>query len=332
MANLSSLVHELRERIAASSSTPPNNNDDDASLELRFRAVIPNLLHTYVIPSSSDHGFTVVNSYQRPPLQVMTTIEDISEPGTSHEYKTDKMLLTWHNSTPDKDFVCDSVTPKSLPQHDSSTPGKYSVCESITPRKLSFEETELDGEVGFGDVVGSGIDSSGLSHDKSFRVDDLDLNVNLSIDLSVSQTETQAEVFVSEVLVFEEEAIEAPSDEQVDYDVEGIDIAYETQYHVESSEDACTDDDDDDDLLVYEENEIVELDVDVHLFSISKDVCFDNIVTLKFASVKENKDGVYLHFIESGRILKLYKNDNIMENIDVGAERHENWTSKRTKL
>lgn len=49
--NLSSLVHELRERIAASSSTPPNQNDD--ALEIRFRAVLPNLLHTYVVPSSS---------------------------------------------------------------------------------------------------------------------------------------------------------------------------------------------------------------------------------------------------------------------------------------
>ncbi|KAG8368042.1 hypothetical protein BUALT_Bualt15G0004300 [Buddleja alternifolia] len=52
MANLSSLVHELRERIAASSSTPPNKHNDDA-LESRFRAVLPNLLHTYVVPSSS---------------------------------------------------------------------------------------------------------------------------------------------------------------------------------------------------------------------------------------------------------------------------------------
>ncbi|GMP96154.1 hypothetical protein CsSME_00044922 [Camellia sinensis var. sinensis] len=52
MANLSSLVHELRERIAASSSTPPNIGDDDA-LEIRFRAVLPNLLHAYVVPSSS---------------------------------------------------------------------------------------------------------------------------------------------------------------------------------------------------------------------------------------------------------------------------------------
>ncbi|XP_059653895.1 serine/threonine-protein kinase ATR [Cornus florida] len=52
MANLSSLVHELRERIAASSSTPPNHHGDDDALEIRFRAVLPNLLHAYVVPSS----------------------------------------------------------------------------------------------------------------------------------------------------------------------------------------------------------------------------------------------------------------------------------------
>ncbi|KAI7737857.1 hypothetical protein M8C21_021329, partial [Ambrosia artemisiifolia] len=59
MANLSCLVHELRERIAASSSTPPNKSDD-ASLELRFRAVIPNLLHAYVVPSSSANEREVI--------------------------------------------------------------------------------------------------------------------------------------------------------------------------------------------------------------------------------------------------------------------------------
>ncbi|KAI3718255.1 hypothetical protein L6452_19118 [Arctium lappa] len=59
MANLSSLVHELRERIAASSSTPPNRSED-ASLELRFRAVIPNLLHAYVVPSSSANEREVI--------------------------------------------------------------------------------------------------------------------------------------------------------------------------------------------------------------------------------------------------------------------------------
>ncbi|CAN8236301.1 unnamed protein product [Cochlearia groenlandica] len=53
---LSSLVHELRERVAASSSTPSNNlrlssGADDVALEARFRAVIPHLLNTYVNPS-----------------------------------------------------------------------------------------------------------------------------------------------------------------------------------------------------------------------------------------------------------------------------------------
>ncbi|PON40311.1 Coatomer beta subunit [Trema orientale] len=59
MANLSSLVHELRERIAASSSTPPCNAEDDA-LEIRFRAVLPNLLHAYVVPSPSANEREVV--------------------------------------------------------------------------------------------------------------------------------------------------------------------------------------------------------------------------------------------------------------------------------
>ncbi|KAK4437595.1 Serine/threonine-protein kinase ATR [Sesamum alatum] len=59
MANLSSLVHELRERIAASSSTPPNKQNDEA-LESRFRAVLPNLLHAYVVPSSSAREREVI--------------------------------------------------------------------------------------------------------------------------------------------------------------------------------------------------------------------------------------------------------------------------------
>ncbi|GJX23914.1 hypothetical protein Tco_0228359 [Tanacetum coccineum] len=186
------------------------------------------LLEVYI-----EHGYTVVNSYQRLPPHVREIIEDISDP----------------------ESVCDSITPRSLPQHDSSTHGKDSVCESVTPRcmshgmltphtnesvitydtqdhvlsttqslfsdiymsfvsgqptgsqviedvmrQLSFEKTELDGEAGFGDVIGSGIDNSGLSHDESFRVDDLDL----TIDLNVSQTETQVEVHVSEVFVSKE--------------------------------------------------------------------------------------------------------------------------------
>ncbi|GJU81283.1 hypothetical protein Tco_1283648 [Tanacetum coccineum] len=230
------------------------------------------------------------------------------------------LLLTWHDSSaPTKEPVCDSVAPRSLPQHDSSTPCKDSVCESVTlrcmphcmltpptddhvikdvMRQLSFEETELDGEAGFDDVAKSGIDSFGLSHDESFRVHDLDLNLNEPVDLNNSSGE---EVIVEDYVSSGEDAEEdngqedesAPSDGKFFYDVEGIDNAYETQYDVQSSEDAgIDDDDDDDDFLVDEENEIVEPDVDVHLFGISIDVPFDNIgvTNLVLYDVLEGED------------------------------------------
>ncbi|RAL53196.1 hypothetical protein DM860_006868 [Cuscuta australis] len=50
MANLSTLLHQLRERIVA---RPPNKENDD-DLEVLFRDVLPNLFHTYVVPSSSS--------------------------------------------------------------------------------------------------------------------------------------------------------------------------------------------------------------------------------------------------------------------------------------
>ncbi|GJU22124.1 hypothetical protein Tco_1155466 [Tanacetum coccineum] len=217
----------------------------------------------------------------------------------------DAPVTSYGNDGTPNEPVCDSVTPSSLPQHDSSTPCKDSVCESITPsdinlsfvsqqatasqgiddvmRQLSFDETELDGEAGFADVAGSGVDSSGLSHDESFGVDDLDLNLNEPVNLNVSQVETQSKLLVSEEpdefsvedVVIEDyvssredgEDVEqgngqedesAPTDGQFFYDDEGIDVAYETEYDVQSSEDA-------------------EPDVDVHLFGISMDLPFNNI-------------------------------------------------------
>ncbi|GJT22352.1 hypothetical protein Tco_0892289 [Tanacetum coccineum] len=257
-----------------------------------------------------EHGVTALDSYLRAPRE--TT----------------------------KEPICDSVTSSSLPQHDSSTPCKDSICESITPRcmpdciltsptdesviddvmrQLSFDETELDGEASFANFARSSVDSSWLSHDESFGIDDLDLNLNEHVNLNVSQVETQSELLVSEepdvgrtqepilaeVPIIEEvrtqefsvedvvledyvssgEDVEqyngefdesAPSDGQFFFDDEGID----TEYDVQSSEDAGTDDDDDDideDFLVDEESEIVKPDVDVHLFGISMDLSFDNI-------------------------------------------------------
>ncbi|KAF6176279.1 hypothetical protein GIB67_023570 [Kingdonia uniflora] len=62
MVNLSSLLQELRERIAASSSTPPpsSNNGEDDPLDTRFRTVLPNLLQSYVLPSSSANEREVI--------------------------------------------------------------------------------------------------------------------------------------------------------------------------------------------------------------------------------------------------------------------------------
>ncbi|GKE76133.1 hypothetical protein Tco_1542253, partial [Tanacetum coccineum] len=195
-------------------------------------------------------------------------------------------------------------------------------------RKLSFDEIELDGEAGFADVVGSGVDSLGLSHDESFGVDELDLNLNEEpdVNLNVSQVETKSELPVSEepdvghtqepilaevstqepiVAEFWEDGEDAeqgngqedesaPTDGQFLYDDEGIDTAYETEYDVQYSEDAGTYDDDDvdEDFLVDKENEIVEPNVDVHLFVISMDLPFDSIVITNLVSddVLEGED------------------------------------------
>ncbi|RWW74347.1 hypothetical protein BHE74_00017711, partial [Ensete ventricosum] len=56
MANLSSLIHELRERIAASASAPSSSSSGEDPLETKFRTVLPNLLHAYVVPSSTGTG------------------------------------------------------------------------------------------------------------------------------------------------------------------------------------------------------------------------------------------------------------------------------------
>ncbi|GJW15163.1 chloroplast stem-loop binding protein of 41 kDa b, chloroplastic [Tanacetum coccineum] len=83
-----------------------------------------------------EHCVTILDSYLRAP-RFRATLEDITDEraGSIAANKTKKILLTWHESSnTTKEPVCDSVTPSSLPQHDSSTPCKDSVCESIKPR------------------------------------------------------------------------------------------------------------------------------------------------------------------------------------------------------
>ncbi|GJW55707.1 heat stress transcription factor B-4-like protein [Tanacetum coccineum] len=187
-------------------------------------------------------------------------------------------------------------------------------------RQLSFDETELDGEAGFADVAGSGVDIKTQSELPVFEEPDVGPTQEPILAEVSTQEPIVAEVSTQEPIVAEV-STEAPIVEEVgtqefsvedvvieDYvssgedgedaeqgngqedesartdgeffhDDEGIDTAYETEYDVQSSEDAGTDDDDDvdEDFLVDEENEIVEPDVDVHLFGISMDLPFDNI-------------------------------------------------------
>ncbi|GKB32006.1 hypothetical protein Tco_0871407 [Tanacetum coccineum] len=215
----------------------------------------------------------------------------------------DEYVITYtHLSGVQRFDTQDHVLPKIQSQFSninlsfvSQQPTASHVIEDVM-WQLSFEETKLDGEAGFGDVAGSYIDSSGLSYDESFGFDDLDLNLNEHVGLNVYQTKKQSTVPVFEVPVYEEpdgngqENESAHSDGQLFYDVEGIYSTYETQYDVQSSEDARTDDDDD--FMVDEENEIVKPDVDVHLFGISMDVPFENIgaTNLVLDDVLEKED------------------------------------------
>ncbi|GJR40821.1 hypothetical protein Tco_1216505 [Tanacetum coccineum] len=216
-----------------------------------------------------------------------------------------------HDSiTPCKDSVCESITLRCMldcilnPPTDESlisytqlsgvqgVDTQSHVIDDVM-RQLSFDETKLDREAGFADVARSGVDSLRLSHDESFGVDDLDLNLNEPVNLNVSQVKTQSELLVSEepdvgrtqepilveVPIVEEVETHEFSMEDVvlkDYVSSGED---DEQYNSEFDESTpSTDDDDvDKDFLVDEENEIVEPDVDVHLFGISMDLPFYNI-------------------------------------------------------
>nr|GEZ43813.1 transposase, MuDR, MULE transposase domain protein [Tanacetum cinerariifolium] len=225
---------------------------------------------------------------------------------------------------------------------------------------LAYEE-DVHGEACIADVAGSGAESSGLSHDESFGVDDLDLSLNEHVNLNVSQNETQLSSMClrrqmlvelknslwqrlalknllwqrlalredaeqcngqenestpsindddddEDFLVDEENEIVNP-DVNLDIPVKAVQdqLQRELKIHISMSkafrakskaerdirgdyflqysmlrdyysEDAgINDDDDDEDFLVDEENEIVNPDVDVHLFGISMDLPFDNI-------------------------------------------------------
>ncbi|GJY27663.1 putative transposase, mutator type, MULE transposase domain protein [Tanacetum coccineum] len=230
------------------------------------------------------HGVTI-DSYISPP-RFRATIEEITDEPSSIapvEHRSEKiLLLTWHDSSePTEEPVCESVTPRSLPEHDSSTPRCLPHCMLTPPsNEVVITYTQLSG------VQGVDTQEHILPTIQSQFSD-----INLSfISQQANRLKTQEPV-VEEGNGQKDES--APSDGQFFYDDEGIDTAYETEYDGQSSEDAGTDDNDDDEdeyFLVNEENEIVEFDVGVHLFGISMDVLFDNITNLVPDNVLEGED------------------------------------------
>ncbi|GJV04721.1 hypothetical protein Tco_1338290 [Tanacetum coccineum] len=330
-----------------------------------------------------EHGVTVLDSYLRAP-RFRATLEDITdEPACSiAANRTEKMLLLtcmslvnllrnllmtllhlalYHNmiqvpllsgvhGVDTQSHVLPTIQSQFSDINMSFISQQATASQVIDDvmRQLSFDETELDRDAGFADVARSGMDSSGLSHDESFRVDDLDLNLNKDpyVNLNVSQVETQFELPMSEEPdvghtqepILAEVSTKAPIVEEVgtqEFNVEDVVI----EDYVSSGEDGEDAEQDND-----EENEIVEPDVDVRLFGISKDLPFDNIGITNLVSddvlegedvdvinadgfnsdpsndkernyrkrsPKEAKDRVYLHSTESRRNLKLYKNDSV---------------------
>nr|GEY27249.1 reverse transcriptase domain-containing protein [Tanacetum cinerariifolium] len=160
--------------------------------------------------------------------------------------------------------------------------------------------------INFADVVRSGVDSSGLSHDESFGVKDLDLKLNEEPDEPIlaevsiqepivvevsTQEPIVAEVSTQEPIVVEvstqepimaEVSTKVPIMEEVgtqDFSMEHVLIKDYVSFGEDVAHYNGTDDNDDvdEDFLVNEENEIVEPDVDVHLFGISMDLPFNNL-------------------------------------------------------
>nr|GEX08656.1 hypothetical protein [Tanacetum cinerariifolium] len=232
-----------------------------------------------------------VHSYNRPSPRVRLTINKITDEPDSIatiKHRSEK-ILTWHDSSePIKEHVCDHVTPSQVMKD--------------VMRQLSFEETELDGGAGFGDVVGSEV----IAEDYVSSREDVEQG-------NGPKNES------------------AQSDGHFFYDDEGIDGAYETQYDVQSSKDAVPDDvleGDDVDIINtygfdsdhsndnetsnYRRRRLAELSREMKgVINASGQWKYSFYTGQKFTATKEVKDKVYLHFIESRRNSKLYKNDSV---------------------
>nr|GEY00431.1 hypothetical protein [Tanacetum cinerariifolium] len=146
--------------------------------------------------------------------------------------------------------------------------------------EVSFDETQMDGEAGFADVVGSGVDIETQSEFPVSEEQDVGRTQEPIMEEVSTQEPIVAKVSTQEPIVAEV-STHVPIVEEVgtqEFSVEDVVL----EDYVSSREDVeqynGTDDDDDvdEDFLVDEENEIVEPDVDVYFFGIGIDLPFDN--------------------------------------------------------
>ncbi|GJY89132.1 hypothetical protein Tco_0503760 [Tanacetum coccineum] len=143
-----------------------------------------------------EHGVAALDCYRRAP-RLRETIEAFTdEPGSIAANRTGKMFPLHLGGIDTQTHVLPTIQSQFSDINLSFVSQQATASQVIDDaiRKLSFENTELDGEAGFTDVVGSGVDTSGLSHDESFGVDDMDLNLNEPI-----VGRTQEPIVVAEV-------------------------------------------------------------------------------------------------------------------------------------
>ncbi|GKC93008.1 hypothetical protein Tco_1158450 [Tanacetum coccineum] len=170
------------------------------------------------------------------------------------------LLLTCHyTSTPTKDSVCDSVTPRSMPQHDSSTPADESV---ITYTQLSGVIDDVVSKLSFKE-------RNWMERQVLVMLHVVVLVFHVPNDHVVNESDTHVDVEpVVDIVRIEEHVVEQVRvDEVVDgsaeeYVVHGSgeeDVAQGNgQEVVEETNDASKDDDDDvddddDDVLLVDE-------------------------------------------------------------------------------
>ncbi|GKA08441.1 shikimate O-hydroxycinnamoyltransferase, partial [Tanacetum coccineum] len=153
-------------------------------------------------------------------------------------------------------------------------------------------ETELDGEANFGDVARSGIDISGLTK------------------ILVSEVPVSEEAYVGRT---EEHVIEQVIVEDVIDGDDHIDVVNPNGFDNDIGNDSFDNDiGNDNETSNYMRRRLDELRREMKgVMNANGQWMYSFYTRQKFASVKEAKDIVYLHSIESRRMLKLYKSDNV---------------------